>query len=254
MTELKRTLLQFVVLAVTGLVIGLVANALNPKGLSLTKNYFAPPDLTKFNGTRPYNGPGHSGGTQTAPTSQVAAGQLTSAAGNRNTTNHNGTQTATNQAEQMTEDELVRRLRDLGFQALYHWEVVEIFNSPYRTDGLYVVIDARTEQQYRDGHIPGAYHLDHYYLDQTIGKVLEACGIADKIVVYCNGGDCEDSELVLGDLLEKGIPFDKLWIYAGGFSMWMSQGMQYETGERNSGNLAPNTTANGGQPPKGAAG
>lgn len=253
MTELKRTLLQFVVLAVTGLVIGLVANALNPKGLLLTKNYFAPPDLTKFNGSRPHNGPKYNGGTQTAPTSQVATSPLTSATANKNTTNHSSTQTATNQTEEMNEDELVRRLRDLGFQALYHWEVVDIFNSPYRTDGLYVVIDARTEEQYRDGHIPGAYHLDHYYLDQTIGKVLDACGVAEKIVVYCNGGDCEDSELAVGDLLEKGVPFDKLYIYAGGFTMWTSNGMQYETGERNSGKLVPDVTTNGGQTPEGTA-
>lgn len=252
MTELKRTLLQFVVLAVTGLVIGLVANALNPKGLSLTRNYFAKP-VINGTGTRTHNGPGHNGSTQTAPTSQVAAGPLTSATVNRNATNHNSAPTATNQAEQMTEDEMVQRLRDLGFQALYHWEVVDLFNSPYRTDGLYVVIDARTEQHYQDGHVPGAYHLDHYYLDRTVDKVLEACGIADKIVVYCNGGDCEDSELAVGDLLEKGIPFDRLYIYAGGFSMWTSKGMPYEIGERNSGEMVQGTATNGRQVSKGAA-
>jgi rhodanese-related sulfurtransferase len=253
MTELKRTLLQFVVLAVTGLAIGLVANALSPKGLSLTTNYFAKRDLAKFNGTRPHNGPAPSGTTQTAPTSRVAASPLTSSATNKRTANHNATQTGTSHSQQMTEDEMVQRLKDLGYQALYHREVVDLFNSPYRTDGLYVVIDARTEQHYQDGHIPGAYHLDHYYLDQTIDKVLEACGIAEKIVVYCNGGDCEDSELAVGDLLEKGIPFDRLYVYAGGFTMWAAEGMRYEIGERNSGEMVQGTATNGRQGAKGTA-
>ena len=116
----------------------------------------------------------------------------------------------------MTEEEMVRRLKERGFPALYHTDVVEVFKSPYLADGVYVIIDARSDGLYQAGHIPGAYQLDHYYLDRYIDKVLEACKFADKIVVYCSGGDCEDSEYAIGDLMEKGVPLDKLNIYAGG--------------------------------------
>lgn len=252
MKEMTRVVREFLVLAAVGVSIGLIANALNPNGLSLSRNYFAK-RILNGGSARPDGGPGANHRTQTGPASQAADNRLTSSGGGSDTGSHNTTKTGLDPSEHMTEDEMVQRLRDLGFQALYHHEVIDIFNSPYRADGLYVIIDARTEQHYRNGHIPGAYHLDHYYLDRTIGKVLEVCKTADKIVVYCNGGACEDSELAVGDLLERGILFDRLYIYAGGFTMWADDGMQYEVGERNSGELAWDVPASGGQASGGAA-
>lgn len=252
MKEVTRVVREFLLLAVVGVSVGLIANALNPNGLSLRRNYFTKPVVSRGS-ARPYSGPGTNHGTQTGPASRAADTQMTASGGGGETGGRNTAKTGTDPSEQMTEDEMVQRLRDLGFQALYHHEVVDIFSSPYRADGLYVIIDARTEQHYRSGHIPGAYHLDHYYLDRTVGKVLEACRMADKIVVYCNGGVCEDSELAVGDLLERGIPFDRLYIYAGGFTMWAGDGMQYEVGEHNSGELVWDVPASGGQASEGAA-
>ncbi|MGQ9649573.1 MAG: rhodanese-like domain-containing protein [Phycisphaerae bacterium] len=252
MKEVTRVVREFLILAAVGVSIGLIANALNPNGLSLSRNYFAKP-IVNTGSTRPHGGPGTNHRTQPSPASQAADSPLISSGGGGDTGGHNTTKTSQDPSEHMTEDEMVQRLRELGFQALYHHEVVDIFNSPYRADGLYVIIDARTEQHYRSGHIPGAYHLDHYYLDRTIGKVLEVCKTADKIVIYCNGGACEDSELAVGDLLERDIPFDRLYIYAGGFTMWAADGMQYEVGERNSGELAWDVPASGEQASEGAA-
>ncbi len=237
MTELRRVVREFVALAVIGVGIGLVANAFNPNGLSLTRNYFAkpvikPPHTQPGNGTRPHT------------TTQVGSGPSTQPP---------TTRPPTTQAAEMTEEEMVQRLKDRGFQAIYHTDVVEVFNSDYLGDGVYVIIDARSDGLYQAGHIPGAYQLDHYYLDRYIDKVLEACKFADKIVVYCNGGDCEDSEFAVGDLMEKEVPPDKLNIYAGGFTMWKANGMKYETGRRNSGQITQETPKTGGQANQGAA-
>ena len=107
-------------------------------------------------------------------------------------------------------------------------------------------------------HIPGAYHLDYYYADDYIDTVMKAYHLAegveaDTIVVYCNGGKCEDSDLTVGYLLTKGIPPHKVFIYGRGFTGWKAEGMPIETGERNSGNIVQTKPSNGGQTTKGAA-
>ena len=221
MQEVKRTFREFLALIALGLVTSLIANTASPDGLSLTNNYFRKPVLPPKLDTLPGNGD-----TGSRP-------------GNGTTTKSG------NGDEPKTEEEMVRRLKERGFQALYHQQVLEDYNSPYRTDGLYVFIDARSDANYKTGHLPGVYQLDHYYIDRYINTVLEACKIAEKIVVYCNGGTCEDSELVVGDLMEKGLEPHKLFIYAGGFSMWKDKGKDIEIGERNSGQITRYPPKNG---------
>jgi rhodanese-related sulfurtransferase len=221
--EVIRTFRGFAILVVVGIVVGLAANAANPKGLSLTRNYFAKVIVKDFDtqpgpGSRPTGG----GGTATKPVSQHAT-----------------------QPAEMTEEEMVDAVKKAGFQPLYHREVVEIYDSVYRTDGLYVFIDARDDKLYQEGHLPGSYQLDHYYIDKYIEPVLEACKIAEKIVVYCNGGTCEDSELAVSDLIDKEVGPHKLFIYAGGFTMWKDKGRQFETGDRNSGQIKQESPKNG---------
>jgi 3-mercaptopyruvate sulfurtransferase SseA len=58
------------------------------------------------------------------------------------------------------------------------------------------------------------------------------------MVFYCNGGECDDSEhaaIMLRDSL--GIPKEKVFIYGGGFTEWTNNGMPFELGVRNSGEL-----------------
>ncbi|HWH72296.1 MAG TPA: rhodanese-like domain-containing protein, partial [Candidatus Sulfotelmatobacter sp.] len=57
------------------------------------------------------------------------------------------------------------------------------------------------------------------------------------IVVYCNGGNCEDSELAATMLRDAGIPKDKLLVYGGGMTEWTTNGLPVELGQRKSGNL-----------------
>jgi rhodanese-related sulfurtransferase len=216
--EVKRILSEFLAVAALALIIGLTANAASPKGLRLTKNYFLKPVLPPVD-TRPTDTRPREPGPTTLPT-----------------------QPATGPAEELTEDQIIQNLRNAGFNAIYHHEVVEIYESPYYRDGLYMIVDARSERLYPEGHIPGAYHLYSFYADQYIDTVMKAYNLAEglqaeKIVVYCNGGKCEDSEFTVRDLLAKGIPPHKVFIYGLGFGGWKDKGMPYETGDRNSGQI-----------------
>jgi len=67
--------------------------------------------------------------------------------------------------------------------------------------------------------------------------VLGACQNAEKVVVYCNGGDCEDSQFAAVTLRDTGVPKEKLFVYPGGMAEWATNGWPIEIGARKSGVL-----------------
>ena len=105
----------------------------------------------------------------------------------------------------------------------------------------YRLLDARSKNEYQAGHIPGAYHLDYYHPDRYLPAVLPVCQNASRSVVYCSGGDCEDSELTALMLRDGGVPNEKLFVYSGGMTEWDEKKEPIETGERNSGKMLPAT-------------
>lgn len=116
-------------------------------------------------------------------------------------------------------------------------EVVELVGDPRYGQGLLVLIDDRDDSHYQAGHIPGAWQFDHYHAEQYLPTVLPVCLNAQKVVVYCMGGECEDSEFAAITLGEAGVPRDRLFVYPGGISEWTSSGQPVETGARQSGQL-----------------
>jgi rhodanese-related sulfurtransferase len=61
------------------------------------------------------------------------------------------------------------------------------------------------------------------------------CLAAEKIVVYCAGGDCEDSRFAAILLRDAGVAPEKLFVYSGGLHAWTAAGLPVESGERRSG-------------------
>ena len=54
------------------------------------------------------------------------------------------------------------------------------------TESNYVIIDARTEEEYREGHIPGAILIPEYEIAARAEKELPDKG--QLILVYCRSG------------------------------------------------------------------
>lgn len=123
------------------------------------------------------------------------------------------------------------RLEAVGLRAANHDEVVGYFKNPAYEAGAFLFVDARNEKDYREGHIRGALLLDHFYPDRTIASVLEAAKSAAIVVVYCNGGDCTDSESVALDLTEQGLPAEQIVVYLGGMKAWKAAGLPVEEGD-----------------------
>ncbi len=116
------------------------------------------------------------------------------------------------------------------FQPITHKDVAALLDDPNTHANLNIFVDARNDEAYEKGHIPGAIQADHYELDYYVENLLQFAPSADKIVVYCNGGSCEDSVLMCQDLLELGIDKSVIYLYEGGWKAWEASGAPIETG------------------------
>jgi len=128
-------------------------------------------------------------------------------------------------------------MKEKGLQFIDGPRAMQLFHDSHSKAGVIVFIDARDESHYQEGHIPGACEFDPYHPEKYFSAVLPVCRAAEQIVVYCNGGDCDDSETAARLLNDVGIPGQKLFIYSGGIMEWTNNRQPVETGARNSGNL-----------------
>jgi rhodanese-related sulfurtransferase len=191
------------IVALAGAALAFAANALSPRGLTLTRNYFPTAHAVTVPGS------GNGSGAITGDASRVPSGL----------------------------DLLSQQLRQEGLGLADSNLVIRLFQDPRYQTGSIIFVDARDDDHYQRGHIPGAYQLDYYHPAPFLGTVLPACQIAEQIVVYCNGGDCEDSKHTAIFLRDAGVPASKLFVYAGGITEWLTNGSPVETGSRQSGTL-----------------
>lgn len=206
--ELRRTLGEALAVAGLGLALALVANAVSPRGLKLGRDYF--PAVASV-------------------TNVIAASSVSLPAAPMITTNQNRA------------SEVAARLAGRGLRLIESAEAKALFRDPRREQELVVFIDARNDRHYLEGHIPGAYQFDHYYPENHLPVVLPACQQAEIVVVYCGGGDCEDSEFAALALKDAGISAERLVVYGGGIKDWTEGGLPIEVGPRGSGNVTGGT-------------
>jgi rhodanese-related sulfurtransferase len=193
----KRVLLEALLVAAVGAIVAFGANALSPHGLRLTKDYF------------------HG---ETHPVSRAITNQTSAVAAGTNA----------------APDSVVARLKEKGLQVVNGEQAAELFHDPLYQQGAIIFIDARNDEHYQGGHIPGAYQFDNYHPENYMGAVLPICQSAQKIVIYCNGGNCEDSQFAALTLRDVQIPNEKLFVFTGGITEWTNRGYSVEQGDRNS--------------------
>ncbi|HLH53717.1 MAG TPA: rhodanese-like domain-containing protein [Verrucomicrobiae bacterium] len=150
---------------------------------------------------------------------------------------HSAGEAAVTSSSDAAPKSLAERLRSEGLQLADSNLVSRLYADPNRESGLVAFVDARNDEHYQAGHVPGAYQLDHYHPERYLEAVLPACQVAQQILVYCKGGACEDSEQTALFLRDAGVPSARLFVYAGGFDEWSSNRWPVEIGERNSGQI-----------------
>lgn len=198
--RLRRLLLEGAAVAGLGLALALIANAVSPKGLTLGRDYF--PRATE---PVPVN-PGAPGVMHPSP-------------------------------DQTAGNSVAARLRERGLGVSDFPEARRLFEDPRREQELVVFVDARNDAGYLAGHIPGAYQFDHYYPEKYLPAILPACLAAETVVVYCTGGNCEDSEFAALALMAAGVAPERVTVFVAGIEEWRHHRMPLEVGPRGSGDL-----------------
>jgi len=207
-------LLEALIVTAVGLVIALGANGLRADGLQLERDYF------------PQSVEAHPATDDAQQTPAVAASVDTP-------------------AEPVAADrdgldaDVVARLAAKNLVAVGHQATVALWRDPmFQEYEATLFLDARREEQYADGHIPGARHFDPFYPERFLDELLPLLPSAMMIVVYCAGGECDDSESAALFLLNLGaVDPSQLSIYAGGMHAWKTAGLPVERGERGSGDM-----------------
>ncbi len=202
--ELKRVIVEALLVGALGVGVGLLANRVSPRGLVLTRDYFPQAaQVPADSGVRRHGG---------LPADQSEVGNPKS------------------------EVDLTRaRLEGKGLEAIDLRGALERFRDPEYQRERIVFVDARNDRSYREGHVPGAYPFDRFHPERYLSELLPACANARSVVIYCDGGDCEESEFAALALVEAGVPGANLLIFAGGWTEWSANGLLVEVGERNSG-------------------
>jgi rhodanese-related sulfurtransferase len=93
-------------------------------------------------------------------------------------------------------------------------------------------LDARRSSVYTDGHIPGARSFPVWESDiDARVKALFEEGLDQRapVVIYCSGGNCEDSHMLAQKLYMVG--FDNVLIYRDGFPDWQKRRHPVATGK-----------------------
>lgn len=88
-----------------------------------------------------------------------------------------------------------------------------------------IIIDARNEADFLNGHIPGAINISVKNFDNYIDKIFELPQ-NHLIIIYCEGIHCNLSHQLAERL--KTFGFTKLWIMYEGIEGWIKRNLPIE--------------------------
>ena len=116
------------------------------------------------------------------------------------------------------------------FKTVSVGEMIDWFQSQEYASGQVVFVDARNDETYEEGHIPGAFQVDNYNFDRDFTLFRDDIDPADIIVVYCGGGECSDSIYVATELEGMGIARSRIRVFEGGINAWLEDDLPVDEG------------------------
>ena len=87
------------------------------------------------------------------------------------------------------------------------------------SNGIAIYLDAREPQDYAAGHIGNAFNLPALNFEAHFGKVAPLLTPTSRIVVYCDGTQCDLSHRVSERLQQMGFTNVRFWPTAGPFGV-----------------------------------
>ncbi|MBN1196843.1 MAG: rhodanese-like domain-containing protein [Candidatus Aminicenantes bacterium] len=93
--------------------------------------------------------------------------------------------------------------------------------------GMVVLVDAREESAYRQGHIPGSRNLPLSRKESAYDELQDELHAGLTVVTYCIDPECLDSAYLASWLQDRGV--HDVMVYDGGITGWRSAGNGVET-------------------------
>jgi len=246
--SLRAVVVESLCVLVAGVALGLGVNAARDRGLDLGRDHFPKRTPSPTSATPSRESEAYRGAASATPDEPVAPATDAHAADADGTNasehaKHVGTSKVwdtplaiVGALDPAVEARAIDRLHQKGLAAIQLDELREFLADPMLGYGLYMLIDARRPRDFAAGHLPGARHYDPYYPEQVDEVLLSELQAASRVVVYCNGGDCEDSESAALQLLGAGVPAEAIQVYVGGISEWLHHDLPLEVpGEEHDG-------------------
>jgi rhodanese-related sulfurtransferase len=87
-------------------------------------------------------------------------------------------------------------------------------------------MDAREEEAYDDGHIPGAMNVPYDKLPKYYGTITSTIAKDQIIVCYCWGPNCDFSDNLASELAMMG--YKNVVVFRGGWDEWQEAGYPIE--------------------------
>lgn len=89
-----------------------------------------------------------------------------------------------------------------------------------------IFIDARSKDDFKNGHIKGARNLPWHEVDLKFVDVTKDISVNTPIITYCDGETCELSHNLAKFLLDSG--FTNVQILINGWTKWQKAGLPTE--------------------------
>lgn len=92
-----------------------------------------------------------------------------------------------------------------------------------------LIIDARSESEYVEGHIPGAVNIPYEKFVDYYENLVDYVSMDGPVIVYCRSVTCDLSDQLAQELRLMG--YERVVLYRGGWDAWTEAGFPTETGD-----------------------
>jgi rhodanese-related sulfurtransferase len=100
---------------------------------------------------------------------------------------------------------------------------MQVIQERWKGDVLW--IDARIQEQFDAGHVPGALLLNEQKFDEQLFGHLDTLQANTRpVIIYCSAAKCEASRHVL-ERLKQTLPVENVFVLKGGWQAWTAAKM-----------------------------
>lgn len=95
-------------------------------------------------------------------------------------------------------------------------------------EGITVILDARSVEEYTEGHIPGSINIPYDLLADYLDQLQQTTTPDQPVLCYCRGPECDLSDSLATELRLMG--YENVAVFKAGWLAWEEAGYDVVTG------------------------